>query len=142
SDVADAVGYVPTALTAVPVLHRDRVLGVLSLLDATTVDMGLVSGIASLAVPYLARSAAAASFGRTIARAMAAATDDTDLADALREAAEDSDGPSQALAELAAVYAELGRLGDADRAAATRIVAQFTAHVAGSRPVPVRRVRR
>ena len=47
------------------------------------------------------------------------------------------------LAELAALYAELGRVGEDARATAIRIVAQFTAHAAGSQPrLPVRRPRR
>jgi hypothetical protein len=142
-DVAASTGYVPIALLAVPIRHGDVTLGVFSALDAGRADLNLASGFASIASTTLRQATITATLGRVVATALAAHADVTDLADALRSAAEASTGASQDLGELAALYAELARLGTEDRAAATRIVAQFTAHAAGSQQrLTVRRTRR
>lgn len=142
-DIAEATRYVPTAMLAVPIRHGDNTLGVLSVLDAGRADLVLAAGFASLAAATLYRAAIAATLGRVVAGALAVRTDSAGLADALRTAADGSTGVTSDLAELAALYVELGLLGSTDRAAATRIVAQFTAHAAGSQQhTPVRRGRR
>lgn len=142
-DVAQATGYVPTAMLAVPISTGDRTMGVLSVLDASRADMSLAAGFASIAAATLHQATTAAALGKFIVGALATHTDAAELADALRTAADSSTGASADLAELAALYAELARLGAGDRAAATRIVAQFTAHVAGSQQrSTVRRARR
>lgn len=142
-DVALSTGYVPTALLAVPIRHRDTTLGVLSLLDAARADLTLAAGLASLAAHTMHRATTTATLGRVVAVALAAQTGSADLAEALRSAATLSSGESADLAELAALYVELGRLGIDDRAAATRIVGQFTAHASAARQrMTVRRTRR
>jgi signal transduction protein with GAF and PtsI domain len=142
-DVASSTGYVPSAMLAVPIRHGDDTLGVLSMLDAGRPDLTLASGFASLAAATLHRATTAATLGRVVAAALAAQTNSAGLADTLRAAAESSTGASADLAELAALYVELGNLSADDRAAATRIVAQFTAHAAGSQQqMTVRRTRR
>jgi GAF domain-containing protein len=142
-EVAFSTGYVPTALLAVPIRDRDDTLGVLSLLDAGRSDLTLAAGFASLAADTLRGATTTATLGRVVALALAAQADSADLADALRSVAESSRGASTDLAELAALYVELGSLGVDDRAAATRIVGQFTAYAAGSQQrTTVRRSRR
>jgi GAF domain-containing protein len=142
-DIALSTGYVPTALLAVPIRHRDDTLGVLSLLDAGRPDLTLAAGLASLAAHTMRRATTTATLGRVVALALAAQADSANLADALRSAAESSRGESADLAELAALYVDLGRLGTDDRAAATRIVGQFTAHAAvAQQRMTVRRTRR
>jgi len=142
-DVAASTGYVPTALLAVPIRSGDDTLGVLSVLDADRADLTLAAGFATLAALVLHRAATTATLGRVVANALGARATSEGLADALRSAAATSNGASADLAELAALYVELGTLGPDDRAAATRIVAQFTAHAAGSQQrAVVRRIRR
>lgn len=131
-DVAETTGYVPTAMVVVPIRFGEDVVGILSVLDTNAANLALVTAFASAAAPSLHRGAAGAALGRVILSAMAQQATDTGVADALRDAAETSTGPSPDLAELAALYAELAGLGADDRAVATRIVAQFTAHAAGS----------
>ncbi len=142
ADIAESTGYVPSALLVVPIAHADATLGVLSVLDAGRADMTLAAGFASLAASMLFRATTNAGLGHTVASTLAAAGSG-DLADELRNAAENSIGASADLAELAALYVELAALGTESRAAATRIVAQFTAHIAGSQQrTSLRRVRR
>jgi hypothetical protein len=142
-DVAETTDYLPTAMLAVPIRNGDDTLGVLSVLDAGRPDLTLAAAFASLAVAIFRRATIAATFGRVVVAALATKTEHAGLADALRSAAENSTGASADLGELAALYVELGGLGTSDRAAATRIVAQFTAHAAGSQErMTVRRIRR
>ena len=142
-DVAESTGYVPSALLAVPIRSGDNTLGVLTVLDPERADLTLAAGFADLAARVLRRATDAAHLGRAIAHALASRTSSEDLADALRSAADQSSGASADLAELAALYVELGAIGTEDRATATRIVAQFTAHAANSQQrAVVRRFRR
>jgi GAF domain-containing protein len=142
-DIALSTGYMPTALLAVPIRHRDDTLGVLSLLDAGRPDLTLAALHASLAAQTMRRATTTATLGRVVALALAAHTNSDDLADALRIAAESSRGESADLAALAALYVDLGRLGADDRAVATRIVGQFTAHaVVAQQRTTARRTRR
>ena len=63
-DVAEATGYVPSGLMAVPLLHRDEVLGVLQVLDRKSsrfslaeMDLlGLFANQAAIAVDLLLRA--------------------------------------------------------------------------------------
>ncbi len=142
-DVAEATGYVPTALMAVPIRHGDETLGVLTVLDPERADLTIAAGFANLAAHMLRRATSTATLGRSIAHALASRTSSVGLADVLRSAATASSGVSADLTELAALYAELGTMSTEDRAVATRIVAQFTAHAANSQQrAVVRRFRR
>lgn len=142
-DVAQATGYVPSALIAVPIRSGDNTLGVITVLDPERADLTLAAGFADLAAYVLRHATDAAHLGRAIAHALAERTSSEGLADVLRTAAADSAGASADLAELAALYAELETMSAEDRATATRIVAQFTAHAANSQQrAVVRRFRR
>lgn len=142
-DVAEATGYVPTALMAVPIRSGDDTLGVLTVLDPERADLTIAAGFAGIAAHVLRRATDASTLGRAIAQALASRTSSAGLADVLRSAAAESSGASVDLAELAALYVELGAMNTEDRAAATRIVAQFTAHAANSQQrAVVRRFRR
>lgn len=142
-DVAEATGYVPTALMAVPISAGDDTLGVLTVLDPERADLTIAAGFADLAARTLRRATNAATLGRSVAEALAGQSSSEGLSDALRSAAAESSGASADLAELAALYVELGSISAEDRATATRIVAQFTAHAANSQQrAVVRRFRR
>ncbi len=142
-DVAEATGYIPTALMAVPIRSGDETLGVLTVLDPERADLTIAAGFADLAAHVLRRATNAATLGRAVAHALASHTPSVGLADVLRSAAAESSGASADLTELAALYVELGTMSADDRATATRIVAQFTAHAANSQQrAVVRRFRR
>ena len=142
-DVAEATGYIPTGLMAVPIRSGDETLGVLTVLDPGRADLTIAAGFADLAAQVLRRATNTATLGRAVAEALAAQTSSVGLADVLRSAAANSTGASADLAELAALYVELGIMSAEDRAAATRIVGQFTAHAANSQQrAVVRRFRR
>jgi len=142
-DVAETTGYVPTALMAVPIRSGDETLGVLTVLDPERADLTVAAGFADLAAHVLLRATNTATLGRAVAHALASHTSSVGLADVLRSAAAESSGASADLTELAALYVELGKMSTEDRAAATRIVAQFTAHAADSQQrTVVRRFRR
>jgi GAF domain-containing protein len=126
-DLAGETGYVPSTILAMPIETRDDVLGVLSLLDRRPQprEMELVSAFARQAALAISSVRAFADLGRVLLTAAADAASDTDIAGALRRAAgEVSDRPGE-LAELAAAFAELGRLGPEERASATRLVTHF-----------------
>lgn len=112
-DVAESTGYVPQGLMAVPLLHGERVLGVLEVLDRpqearfTLAEMdllGLFAGQAAIALDLLQR-----------ARRARAALDDASVSDLavvarLAERLEELEGPSRSaafrlLADLEALLA-------------------------------------
>ena len=70
-DVAQATGYVPTAMLAVPISTGDRTMGVLSVLDASRADMSLAAGFASIAAATLHQATTAAALGKFIVGALA-----------------------------------------------------------------------
>jgi hypothetical protein len=63
----------------------------------------------------------------------AEAADEEALSEALTEAARSSRGQERSLAETAAIFVELGRLGPDERQAATSILTAFLRYAAASR---------
>jgi GAF domain-containing protein len=139
AEVAEATGYVPRSVLAMPLQTERELLGVIELLDqradapAGRRDMELLGLFAGQAALAIETSRVFSSLGRALFQAVgAAAGDDRDLASALDDLARRSPGPTAELAELAGVFARLGQAGAAERAAATRLVREFLVYAGGS----------
>ncbi|MDQ3055803.1 MAG: GAF domain-containing protein [Actinomycetota bacterium] len=134
-DVAQDTGYVPQALLAVPVASPTRLLGVMTLLDRDAArpgadqDMVLLSVFADQAALALEASRAFSDLGRLLLAALAVAAEEgTDLASALGQATASLDPGDRPLGELAALFAELGRMGEPERRMAVRLVREVLAY--------------
>lgn len=145
-DVAEDTGYVPQALLAVPVVSPVGLLGVMTLLDRDAArpgadrDIALLSVFAEQAALALEASRAFSDLGRVLLSAVGMAADEgTDLAEAVRAAASSLDGGDRDLRELAALFAELGRAGQAERRLAVQLVRDVIAYAErrSRRPGPV-----
>jgi GAF domain-containing protein len=139
AEVAEATGYVPRSVLAMPLQTERELLGVIELLDqradapAGRRDMELLGLFAGQAALAIETSRVFSSLGQALFQAVgAAAGGDRDLASALDDLARRSPGPTAELAELAGVFARLGQAGAAERAAATRLVREFLAYAGGS----------
>jgi GAF domain-containing protein len=127
---AGQTGYVPTAIAAVP-LETDRgILGVLEVLDADPDSTGGVRGMellghfAGLAALTIESARIFQDLGRVLFRAAARtkAAQDANLTDVLEEVAAKARGDRRELAELAAYFVELRRLGPDERRAARSLL--------------------
>lgn len=135
-DVAQETGYVPSAILAVPVASERRLLGVLSVLDRDTTrpgaaqDMALLSVFADQAAIALEGAAAFRDLGRVLISALGQAVEaDTELAVAL--AAVQLPRRDRRLADLASLFAELGRQGEAEQDLALRVVREVVSYSGG-----------
>jgi signal transduction protein with GAF and PtsI domain len=144
-DVAEATGYVPRSILAMPLQGTHDVLGVLEVLDPGVVDadgengsgLGGERGLAVLGL--LARQAALAveqaqvfgDFGRALFQAAGRAAEGTELGAALDEVADSAPGPEAAMAELAASLRTLAAAGPAERRAAAALLAALAGYVRG-----------
>jgi GAF domain-containing protein len=138
AEVAEATGYVPRSVLAMPLQTEREVLGVIELLDQRADSpagrrdrelLGLFAGQAALAIES---SRVFSSLGQALFQALGmAATGDRDLAASLDELARRPPGPTADLAELAGAFARLGQVGAAERTAATRLVREFLAYAGG-----------
>jgi GAF domain-containing protein len=129
-DIATQTGYVPRSILAMPLETDRRMLGVIEVLDrrvdvTRTRDMELLGLFARQAALAIEGARVFAELGTELLRAAAAAAGDGELGRALERAAEDTQSSRPELAELAAVFCELGRLGDTERTAAIRLVRDF-----------------
>lgn len=139
--IAGDTGYVPTTIVASP-LETDRgTIGVLEVLDpdgssiATSRGMELLGHFATLAALSLESANAFQSLGRTLFTVAAEATDERapDLAEALRHATRRERKADRDLAELAAVFVELRRLGPTERETATKVLLPFLRYVSAEK---------
>jgi len=142
--IAGDTGYVPTTIVAVP-LETDRgTIGVLEVLDpdgssiATSRGMELVGHFATLAALSLESAGVFQSLGRTLFSVAAGAVEGQapDLAEALRRAASHERKADRNLAELAAIFVELRRLGPAEREVATKLLLPFLRYVTAEKGTP------
>jgi GAF domain-containing protein len=140
AEVAEATGYVPRSVLAMPLQTEREVLGVIELLDqradspAGRRDMELLGLFAGQAALAIETSRVFSDLGRSLFSALERAAGDgpdPDLAGALHDLARRARGPDPELAGLAAAFAELREVGAAERAAATRLVREFLAYVRG-----------
>jgi signal transduction protein with GAF and PtsI domain len=140
AEVAASTGYVPNSLFAIPLEFEGDVLGVMEVLDAT----GTASGEEAEEVSLLTRQAALAlrvssmfqDLGTVLFRAAANMAKDADLGEVLEEAARRARGPTKELAELSALFYELGRLGPDERGAGIRVLTAFLTYALSREPMP------
>ena len=138
-DIADATGYTPSTVFAIPLETDAGAMGVMEVLDAPEGRGGAHDE--SRLVATLARQAAVAiettklfhDFGRVMFRAAAKAAEDGDLQAALEGVAENARGPARELAELLDLFAEIGTLGPKERQAATDLLYTFLMYAQGER---------
>jgi GAF domain-containing protein len=138
-DIAEATGYTPTTVFAIPLETDAGAMGVMEILDAPEGREGARDE--SRLVATLARQAAVAiestrlfrDLGRVMFRAAAKAAEDGDLQAALEQIAEKARGPARELAELLDLFAEIGALGPKERQAATDLLATFLMYAEGNR---------
>ena len=132
--VAEESGYIPREVVAVPVRSRGDVLGVLTLLDRDATrpdaaqDMTLLQLFADQAAIAIVGARAFSDAGRLLLSAVGEAAESGDLVAAVRDASTTATRPDRDLAELAAVFAELGRQGPAERRLAVTIVREVAAY--------------
>jgi len=139
AEVAEATGYMPRSVLAMPLQTEREVLGVIELLDqradapAGRRDMELLGLFAQQAALAIEASRVFTSLGQALFQAVGlAAEGDRDLTWALDDLARRAPGPTAELAELAGAFARLGQAGPAERAAATRLVREFLAYATGN----------
>lgn len=136
--VADDTGYTPTSIVAVPLETERGMVGVLEVLDpdgssiATSRGMELVGHFATLAALSLESAGVFRSLGQTLFSVAADASDDSELADALR-AAGGRDRGVRELAEIAAIFVELRRLGPEERDLAMRLLMPVLRYAAAAK---------
>lgn len=137
TDVAEATGYVPRAILAVPVSSPRRTLGVIEVLDRDASragaehDMRLLSLFADQAALAIEHARAFSELGRSVLAAVAAVEPGTALADALALAADRAGPPDRALLTLAALLGQLERQGPGERRLAASLVEALLTYVRG-----------
>lgn len=130
-DVAEQTGYVPQSILAVPVASPNRLLGVMEILDrderrpGAEHDMSLMALFADQAALAIDGARSFSDLGRVLLRSLSAEVGDRSLAEALSGTAATLPPPDSDLAELAALFAELGRLGEPERRLTVRVVREF-----------------
>jgi GAF domain-containing protein len=139
ADFAESTGYVPRSIVAMPMQTERRMIGVISVLDRTSEgrddsrDMQLLGLFADQAALAIENSRVFSDLGTTLLRAIAAVAGEGDLRQALEELAAAARPPDSDLAELGALFSELGRLGPDERRLATRVVNDFLAYLGDRR---------
>ena len=134
-DVAEATGYVPREILAVPVATETAILGVLTLLDrdaarpGATEDMALLQVFADQAAIALEAARAFTKMGSVLLMSLSmAAAAGSDLADAAAAAADAVPPRDRDLADLAEVFALLNQQSQRDRQLAVRLVREVAGH--------------
>lgn len=137
-DVAERTGYLPRAILAAPLETDDRVLGVVEVLDrdadrpGSDRDLVLLDFFASHAAVAVESARLFGDMGRLLLSALAGAGTDGELQPALETAARDLQVDAD-LADLAALFGELGRAGPAERRLAVQVMTRIMAY-ADQRP--------
>jgi GAF domain-containing protein len=138
-DIAEATGYTPDTVFAIPLESEAGVMGVMEILDAPEGradahdESRLVSTLARQAAVTIETARLFRTLGRVMFRAAAAAAEDGDLQRALEKIAEASRGPTRELAELLDLFSEVGALGPSERRAATELLYTFLLYAQGER---------
>lgn len=138
-DVASDTGYQPRSILAMP-LQTDRgLVGVIEVLDRDTIardgshDMELLSLFANQAALAIENSRVFADLGRVLLQAVARSSKSADLDRALDEIASETRGPDKELAEVAALFRELGHGGPEERRLAVTVLKQFLSYARARR---------
>jgi GAF domain-containing protein len=141
ADVAAKTGYTPRSVFAIPLESDAGTMGVMEILDAeegrdhAENESRVVTTLAYQAAVAIETTKLFRDLGRVLFRAAAnaAADDDVDVKQALEQTAERARGSTKALAEMLEIFYEIGRLGSAERAAATDLLYTFLAYSQGNR---------
>jgi GAF domain-containing protein len=133
-DVAERTGYVPRSILAMPVEGSQQTLGVLEVLDrggagGLGADQGqLLTLFARQAALAVEQARVFADLGRALLQAAALTAGGASLRDALTRAAQAAPRPAAELAELAARFHALARLGPDERRAAIELLGVVVAY--------------
>jgi GAF domain-containing protein len=133
-DVAESTGYVPRSILAMPLETERAMLGVIEVLDRRSKggsgarDMELLGLFARQAALAIENSRVFSELGHALFDAVGWVADG-DLGDALLRAAQEGSGPSPELAELAAHFNLLSRMGPDERLAATRLLGELVSYM-------------
>jgi GAF domain-containing protein len=138
-EVGRAVGYAPTTMLAMPLLLRDRVTGVLQLLDKhggqpfDAADMATLGLFARQAAVAIEQSRTVHSLSALLRSAITSLGQDTDFASqAAAFVAHTEESPEYAdTMRLAALLGEIARSGDAGRRLALDISGAVTTYLRG-----------
>ncbi|MEA2461442.1 MAG: hypothetical protein QOH90_1619 [Actinomycetota bacterium] len=139
SGFASQTGYVPKSILAMPLETERQMIGVIEVLDRdrqgghSADDMQLLGLFARQAALAIEASRVFSHLGRELMESLALATENEDLQSALREAGQAARNPDASLATLAGHLNELSKLGDDERAAATRLVGEFLRYLTARR---------
>jgi len=135
SNVAESTGYVPKSILAMPLQTERRVLGVIELLDRRADsahagrDMELLGVFAGQAALAIESATIFRDLGRALLEALASAAGGDDLGAQLLEHAKRAPKPRSDLAEISALFQELARAGEPERALAVRVLRDVLAYV-------------
>jgi GAF domain-containing protein len=138
-DIAEATGYTPSTVFAIPLETEAGAMGVMEILDAPEArenahnESRLVSTLARQAAVAIETTRLFRNLGRVMFRAAAKAAEDGDLQTALDQIAEKARGPARELAELLELFSEIGALGPKERQAATELLYTFLMYAQGSK---------
>ena len=133
-DVAERTGYVPRSILAMPVEGSQQTLGVLEVLDrggagGLGADQGQLLALFARQVALAVEQARVfADLGRALLQAAALTAEGASLREALTRAAQAAPRPAAELAELAARFHALARLGSDERRAATELLGVVVAY--------------
>jgi GAF domain-containing protein len=134
-EAAEATGYIPKSILAVPIETADGVSGVIEVLDWSDERVGeegleLAGVFARQAGLALQQAELFANLGRMIllAAGQAAKSENPDLARSLQTVAERVGGPTGELAEIAACFREIASLGVVERRAALALLEEFASY--------------
>lgn len=133
--VAEETGYVPRSILAMPLETERRMIGAIEVLDRQTSgggEMELLAVFARQAALAIESSRVFTDLGRALFESVARAAGDETWGAALQQVGAGARRPDRSLATLAAHFNELGRLGEAERAAATTLVGDFLAYLKAS----------
>ncbi len=134
-EAAEATGYIPRSILAVPIETSDGVSGVIEILDWSDERVGeegleLAGVFARQAGLALQQADLFANVGRMIllAAGQAAKSENPDITRSLRAVADRVDGPTSELADIAACFSEIASLGVVERRAALALLDEFAAY--------------
>jgi GAF domain-containing protein len=135
AEVAERTGYVPSSLLAMP-LETDRgAIGVIEVLDrrsrgdAGVHDMELLNVFARQAALAIESGRVFADLGRALFQAAASDADGNALGTVLRKQAETAPRPRSDMAELAALFYDLGQMGADERLLVTRVAGEMVTYL-------------
>lgn len=136
-DVAESTGYVPRSILATPLDTGEGTIGVIEVLDRDTSssgDLELLSLFAHQAALAIESSKVFADLGRVLFQAAARVDGAGSLSEALLDVADGAPGPDRDLAELAALFYDLGQMGERERRTAAKLLLDFTEFARSRRP--------